>query len=335
MRRKRCGRGFVYYLPSGERVRDAVVLARARSLAIPPAWREVWVCIDAGGHLQATGRDARGRKQYRYHPEWRQVRDADKFARMAAFGAALPRLRRRVARDLARPGLGRRRVLATVVRLLEATLMRVGNEEYARANRSYGLTTLRDRHVALTRDAIRIECRGKHGIVQRARVDDARLAAIVRRCRELPGQTLFQYLDEAGERHAVDSGDVNDYLREAMGEGFTAKDFRTWFASLEALERLDGHRPASVTEGRRMVAEVVREVAGRLGNTPAICRKCYVHPAVIEAYLDGRLAEAETRVRPERRLLELLTDAGTVSVAASLPRAPRQKGAPGSRPGAG
>ena len=304
--RRRCGRGFAYYLPTGEPVRAADTLRRIRALAIPPAYREVWICCDPAGHLQATGRDARGRKQYRYHARWRTVRDADKFGRLASFGAALPRLRRRVARDLRRPGLPRERVLATVVRLLETTLLRVGNEEYARANDSYGLTTLRNRHVAVTRDAIRLEFRGKHGVRQRARVSDARLASVVRRCRELPGQVLFQYVDAAGECRSVGSGDVNAYLREATGSDFTAKDFRTWFGSLAALDRLRGRCPASPAQARRIVAEVVREVAQLLGNTPAICRKCYVHPAIVEAFLEGRLAQWPGRLRGERGLLALV-----------------------------
>jgi len=321
IRRRRCGQGFAYYLPSGGRVDDAGMLARIRSLAIPPAYREVWICCDPAGHLQATGRDARGRKQYRYHPEWRVVRDADKFARMAGFGAALPRVRRRVTRDLRQPGLPRTRVLAAVVRLLETTLMRVGNQEYLRTNRSYGLTTLRNRHVDIARDALRIEFRGKHGVVQRARVSDAQLAAVVRRCRDLPGQVLFQYLDADGERHAVGSSDVNDYLRQATGSDFTAKDFRTWFGSLSALERLSGREPGSPAQAQRCVAEVVREVAQQLGNTPAICRKCYVHPAVIEAFLDGELVRRDIRVRGERRLLEVLD-----SRAAALPEGTPQAG---------
>ena len=285
IRRRRCGGGFAYYLPSGGAVHDAATLGRIRALAIPPAYREVWICCDAAGHLQATGRDARGRKQYRYHPQWRVVRDTDKFARMAAFGAALPRLRRRVTRDLRQPGLPRTRVLAAVARLLETTLMRVGNEEYLRSNQSYGLTTLRNHHVDIARDALCIEFRGKHGVLQRARVSDAQLAAVVRRCRDLPGQALFQYVDAEGERHAVGSSDVNDYLRRAMGSDFTAKDFRTWFGSLAALERLSGRTPGPPAQAQRSVVEVLREVAQQLGNTPAICRKCYVHPAVIEAFI--------------------------------------------------
>lgn len=305
IRRRRCGSGFAYLLPDGSPVRDPETLARIRALAIPPAYRDVWICRDAAGHLQATGRDARGRKQYRYHPQWRAERDADKYDRMIAFGQALPRLRRRVSRDLARPGLPREKVLATVVRLLEATLIRVGNEEYARANRSYGLTTLRTRHVKVERDAIRFEFRGKRGVMHRVQVQDARLAGVLRGCLHLPGQELFQYVDGEGTRHAVTSSDVNDYLHHAMGAEFTAKDFRTWFGSLAALECLVGRCPASVTEGRREVMEALRAVARRLRNTPAICRKCYVHPGVIEAYQGGALAGAGG-ARMERQLLELL-----------------------------
>jgi DNA topoisomerase-1 len=249
----------------------------------------VWICLSAQGHLQATGKDARGRKQYRYHPQWRVHRDGTKFDRMLEFGRALPRIRKRVAKDLRSRGLPREKVLATIVRLLECTLIRVGNEEYARSNGSFGLTTLRDRHVDVKRGALVLEFRGKSGIAQRARVTDRAVARIVRDCRDIPGQELFQWIDEAGERRPIDSSDVNDYLRDASGGPFTAKDFRTWFATLEALQLLRKQRAGTSGEARKQVLEAVKEVAEKLGNTPAICRKCYIHPAVLSSHEAGQL----------------------------------------------
>lgn len=290
IRRVRRGRGFAYLAPGGRRITDPATLARIRRLAVPPAYRDVWICLDSRGHLQATGRDARGRKQYRYHREWRESRDAAKFDRMLEFAHALPRIRRRVAHDLGKHGLPRERVLATVVKLLESTLVRVGNEEYARTNGSYGLTTLRNRHVRVRGAELRFEFRAKSGIRRKVQVHDPKLAAIVRRCADIPGQELFQWVDEAGERHPIDSTSVNEYLREASGGPFTAKDFRTWFATLEALERLRGRAPDSARAAKREVSAVLGEVSARLGNTPTICRKCYVHPEVLLAYGDGRLA---------------------------------------------
>jgi len=291
IRRVRRGRGFVYLTPGGRRIADPEILARIRKLAVPPAYRGVWICTDPRGHLQATGRDARGRKQYRYHPQWRAHRDAAKFDRMLEFARALPRIRRRVAHDLGKRGLPRERVLATVVKLLESTLVRVGNEEYARANGSYGLTTLRNRHVKVRGAELRFEFRAKSGIHREVHVHDPKLAAIVRRCADIPGQELFQWVDEAGERHPIDSTSVNEYLREASGGGpFTAKDYRTWFATLDTLERLRGRAPVSARAMKQEVSAALSEVSARLGNTPTICRKCYVHPEVLAAYGEGRLA---------------------------------------------
>ena len=289
IRRLRRGRNFIYLHPDGTRVSDPAQLARIRSLAIPPAYRDVWICRNPRGHLQATGRDARGRKQYRYHPSWRTHRDAAKFDRMLEFGHRLPRIRRRVAQDLRKSGLPRARVLATVVRLLEFTLVRVGNEEYARANGSFGLTTLRDRHVSVRGDELTFEFRGKSGIAHCVRVSDPALARIVRRCADIPGQELFQWIDSEGRRHRIGSSDVNDYLRDASGGPFTAKDFRTWFATVEALQALRRRPARNQGEVKRELAATIAAVARRLGNTPTICRKCYIHPEVLAAYADGRL----------------------------------------------
>ena len=286
----RRGHNFLYCHPDGRKVSDPAQLARIRSLAIPPAYRHVWICCNPQGHLQATGRDARGRKQYRYHPGWRTHRDAAKFDRMLEFGRSLPRIRRRVAQDLRKPGLPRERVLATLVRLLESTLVRVGNEEYARANGSFGLTTLRDRHVNVRGDKLTFEFRGKSGIAQRVSVNDPAVARIVRRCADIPGQELFQWMDADGRRHRIGSADVNEYLREASGGPFTAKDFRTWFATVETLQALRKRPVGNKREVKQQLVATLAAVAGRLGNTPAICRKCYIHPEVLTAYADGRLA---------------------------------------------
>jgi DNA topoisomerase-1 len=286
--RRRAGRGFTYLDAAGGRVRDPGTLRRIRGLVIPPAWREVWICASPTGHLQAVGRDARGRKQYRYHPRWRQVRDDTKYKRMLAFAAALPRIRARVAEDLARPGLPREKVLATVLRLLETTLIRVGNEEYVRANKSFGLTTLRTRHVDVAGSEVRFDFRGKGGKTHTVGVRDPRVARIVRRLQDLPGQELFQYVDEDGTRRTIGSADVNTYLHEIAGEDFTAKDFRTWAGTvLAALALAEVRMFATAREARRNVVRAIERVATRLGNTPAICRKSYVHPVVLEAYLDG------------------------------------------------
>ncbi|MBA3689417.1 MAG: DNA topoisomerase IB [Chloroflexi bacterium] len=286
--RRRAGRGFVYLEPDGGRVKDPARLDWIRSLAIPPAWTDVWICTSRRGHLQATGRDARGRKQYRYHPEWRAQRDSVKYDRMIAFGQALPRIRRRVDRDLRRSDLPRERVLAAVVRLLEKTGVRVGNEEYARDNRSYGLTTLRDRHAQVGSRRIRFRFRGKGGKAGEVEVSDARLARVIGRCQDLPGQELFAYLDEADEVRTISSGDVNAYIREISGHDFTAKDFRTWAATVLAAQALAEGRPSDSAAGAKSdVVRAIEHVAEWLGNTPAVSRKSYVHPTVIEAYLDG------------------------------------------------
>jgi DNA topoisomerase-1 len=282
IQRLRHGEGFRYRRPDGRALRDARELQRIRQLAIPPAYEEVWICPLPDGHLQATGRDARGRKQYRYHPGWREARDATKFERMREFGEALPRIRAKVKRDLASPVGSRASVLAALVRLLDTTLVRIGNDEYARTNGSFGLTTLRNRHAAVKGSHLQLRFRGKSGVWHEVALDDPRVARIVRACQAMPGQELFRYQDEAGQSRCVGSADVNDYLRELSGADFTAKDFRTWHASVHALRLLCSlQKPGPVS--RRMANDVLREVAGRLGNTLAVCRKSYVHPALMAA----------------------------------------------------
>ena len=304
IRRERAGSGFRYLGPDGKPVRDPAVLQRITSLAIPPAWTHVWIATDANGHIQATGRDARGRKQYRYHPRWREVRDADKYGRLAAFAAALPTIRERVEHDLRRPGIGREKVLAAVVRLLDETSLRIGNEEYRRQNRSFGLTTLLDRHAHFEGGRVRFEFRGKSGKPASVELHDRRLARIIKQCQEIPGQELFQYIDEQGERHAVQSQDVNAYLREISGGEFTAKDFRTWNGTVLAARYLRLCEPAtSASAGKKQVASAIKSVAADLGNTPAVCRKAYVHPVVVNAYLEGSL-EPEARAAPTDGLTE-------------------------------
>ena len=290
LRRRRYGKRYHYYDIDGERIRDEEDVRRINALAIPPAWQEVWICADRNGHLQATGRDARGRKQYRYHPLWRELRDCSKYGRLLAFGEALPRIRRQAEQHLQLPGLGRDKLLASALTLLDQTLIRVGNRRYAQQNRSYGLTTLRTRHVSLTGSAIRLRFRGKSGVEHQVTLRDARLARIIRRCLELPGQELFQYLDDQGERRSLSSGDINEYLRQLAGADFSAKDYRTWAGSALALALLRGKAPESDTQGRKVLAETVKEVARQLRNTPAVCRSCYIHPLIVEAYLQGRLA---------------------------------------------
>jgi DNA topoisomerase I len=297
--RERSGTAFRYLGPDGRVLRDAEALARIRRLAIPPAWEDVWICAREDGHLQATGRDARGRKQYRYHPRWREVRDETKYGRMLAFAKALPRIRRRVSQDLALPGLPRDKVLATVVRLLETTRIRVGNQEYARANDSFGLTTLRTRQVRINGSTMSFRFRGKSGVQHDVALNDRKLATIVRRMRDLPGYELFQYVDEAGERRAVDSADVNEYLRSAAGEEFTSKDFRTWAGTVLAAQAL--HEC-----GKNQLKHAIARVARQLGNTPAVCRKCYIHPAVIDAYLEDRLTQTMNGGRAELCVRKLL-----------------------------
>ena len=282
--------GFLYFDVDGSPISDDAVIARIRKLAIPPAYVDVWICRDPAGHLQAVGRDARGRKQYRYHPRWRSVRDEGKYTKMTLFGEKLPLIRRHVDRDLAAPGMPKRKVLAAIVRLLESTLARIGNEEYAKNNKSFGLTTLRNRHVRVDGSRIAFDFRAKHGIQQHIELRDRRLASLVSRLRDLPGQDLFQYIDGDGERHAVGSDDVNEYLREITGEDITAKDFRTWAATnLAALALRELHQDGSVLVTKKNINRIVETVAKRLGNTPTICRKCYIHPAIFNGYLDGSL----------------------------------------------
>jgi DNA topoisomerase-1 len=286
--RIKVGRGFAYRNAEGRGVRDRATLERIRSLVIPPAWTKVWIAPKANAHLQATGRDARGRKQYRYHPRWTAVRDETKYSRLPAFARVLPGIRRRVAADLRRTPLSRERVLATVVALLERTLIRVGNDEYARTNGSFGLTTLLDRHVDVRGGRVRFRFRAKSGVMQQIDLNDALLARSVQRCQDLPGQTLFQYLDAAGARRTISSTDVNDYLRDVAGQEFTAKDFRTWAGTVLAASALcTDSELASTTARKRFVSEAVGRVAERLGNTKAVCRRCYIHPAVIEAFVEG------------------------------------------------
>ena len=296
IRRVRRDGRFSYRGPDGKPLRDRATLERIARLAIPPAYEDVWICVDAQGHLQATGRDARGRKQYRYHAMWRQMRDGQKFRRMPDFADALPRLRRRLRADLARPGLPREKVLAVVVSLLDATHARIGNAEYARENGSYGLATLRSRHVQLVPNGrLVLRFRGKGGVPHAVAVDDKRLARLVRHCHELPGQPLFQYVDEAGELHPVDSGQVNQYVKDAMGEDFTAKDFRTWAATLRAVALMRATalpEPPSERACKSCIADAIRTIAAELRNTPAVCRKSYVNPLVFDAWRSGALHRA-------------------------------------------
>ena len=290
--RKLEGDHFVFFNPDGSPLTDETEIARIRKLAIPPAYADVWICKDKNGHLQATGRDARGRKQYRYHPRWRVVRDEAKYGRMLVFGRVLPTIREQVARDLALPGLPRRRVIAAVVRLLEMTMMRIGNEEYARTNKSFGLTTLRNRHTKVKGSHITFDFRGKSGVEHHIDLQDRRLANVVKRCREVPGQDLFQFVDDAGEHHGISSDDVNEYLHEVSGEEISAKDFRTWAGTnlaamaLRELEVFD-----SDAKAKKNVVQAVEHVSKLLGNTPSVCRKCYIHPAIFDGYLDGSLLE--------------------------------------------
>lgn len=306
--RKRSGAGFVYVDPRGRRVRNPDVLLRIRSLVIPPAWRNVWICPDERGHIQAVGRDQRGRKQYRYHARWREARDASKYDKMMTFAQALPRIRARVTRDLARPGLPREKVLAAVVRLLETTLVRVGNDEYADANNSYGLTTLRDRHVKITGPQVRLRFKGKSGVAHDIDFADQRLAKIVRKCQELPGEELLQYLDDDGAVRDVGSGDVNDYLREVSGQEFTAKDFRTWAGTVLAAQALQKFEAVDArTAMKKNIAVAIDAVAKRLGNTRTVCRKCYIHPAIIVCFLNGSLGNglAQHAKKRNRKLSRL------------------------------
>lgn len=320
LKRLKRGKDFRYTTADGVAVRDAETLRRIKSLVIPPAWTDVWISPWPHGHLQATGRDAKGRKQSRYHPRWREVRDETKYERMSKFADALPTIRERVQHDLGLPGLPRKKVLATIVSLMEATLIRVGNEEYARENKSYGLTTMRNKHVEVEGSTITFTFQGKSRVHHTINLQDRRLANIIRRCEEIPGYELFQYLDHDGEPHSIDSSDVNEYLQEISGEHFTAKDFRTWAGSVLACMTLKELGPyETVTQAKKNVVEAIKSVAEKLGNTPSVCRKCYVHPAVLEAYLGGTsVAEAKEILeeeieehttalkQEERALLELL-----------------------------
>ena len=301
--RHRAGTGFTYRTPSGTRIADPRVLKRIRSLAVPPAWTHVWICPRADGHIQATGRDARGRKQYRYHPDFREIREGTKFEHVAAFAAALPRIRAAVARHMALRGLPREKVLATIVHLLETTLIRVGNSDYAKQNNSYGLTTLRDPHVKVNGSELRFQFKGKGGKLWRLQLRDRRVARIIRTCQELPGQQLFQYLDGSGERQGVTSSDVNAYLREITGRDITAKDFRTWAGTvLAALALHEFGAIDSQAGAKRNIRAAIEKVAARLGNTPTICRKCYVHPEVLNSYMSGELLlEIKGQVEAELR----------------------------------
>ena len=293
--------GFHYFAPSGRRIRRPSELRRIAALAVPPAWTDVWICPDPAGHIQATGRDARGRKQYRYHPRWRAMRDGHKFDRMLEFGAALPQIRARTRADLARAGLPRVKVLATVVQLLERSLIRVGNDEYARQNDSFGLTTLRDKHVAVNGSKVAFEFKGKSGVRHRVDVRDPRLASIVKQCRDLPGYDLFQYVDESGRRRSIGSADVNAYLRDVAGADFTAKDFRTWAGTSLAVTALRALLPCpSTASAPRRVVQAVEAVAGILGNTKTVCRGSYIHPRVLESYANGSLADTIQRRQGRR-----------------------------------
>jgi DNA topoisomerase-1 len=308
IRREPADDGFRYIDAKGEPVEDEATLKRIKSLAIPPAWTDVWICPQTNGHLQATGRDARGRKQYRYHPKWRSVRDEVKYERMLRFGKALPRIRKEVDRALSLPGLPREKVLATIVYLLEATMMRIGNDEYARENKSYGLTTLRNRHVRIDGSEVEFRFRGKSGVYHDVKVHDRRLARIIQRTRDLPGQDLFQYLDDEGETHTIGSADVNEYLHTITGEDYTAKDFRTWSGTvLAAMALQEFEKVDSDAQAKKNVVRAIESVSEKLGNTPSVCRKCYVHPAVLDSYLDGTMLEG-LRALAEEQLVEELQD---------------------------
>ena len=311
--RERSGKFFRYRNPGGKLVRDAETLRRIKSLVIPPAWTDVWICSDANGHLQATGRDDRRRKQFRYHPRWREIRDETKYARMVAFARALPKIRRRVKKDMALPGMPRNKVLATVVRLLEISLIRVGNDEYARENDSFGLTTMRNRHVDVHGAELRFHFRGKAGKWHDVDIRDRRIAKIVERCQDLPGQELFQFVDDDGGRRDVRSEDVNEYLREISEQDFSAKDFRTWAGTVlaaVALREFAGFE--SQTQAKKNIVAAIETVAGKLGNTPAVCKKCYIHPHVLDSYLEGTLLEALERRSGSKTIRGLPADEAAV-----------------------
>jgi DNA topoisomerase-1 len=297
---------FAYFDTDGERIRDEAEIKRINLLVIPPAYTDVWICADPRGHLQATGRDAKGRKQYRYHPRWREIRDENKYSRMIAFGVALPKVRKQLEVQLSAPGMGRDKVMAAVVSLLDATLIRIGNSQYARDNRSYGLTTLRNKHVDVKGSEILFEFRGKSGVEHQISVKDRRLAKIIKSCMELPGQNLFQYLDDDGQRHTVSSSDINSYLHDLTGADFTAKDYRTWAGSALALATLSKLEYEPEADAKKHIVDMIKAVARQLGNTPAVCRKCYIHPAVLDGFLLGELHKLpRSRQRKGLRLEEV------------------------------
>ncbi len=345
LRRKRNGKGFRYLDAKGAAVRDADEIARLKSLAIPPAYTDVWICPHPNGHIQATGRDEKGRKQYRYHPRFREAREASKFHRIMAFAEALPGLRERIDADMGQRGLPREKVLATVVHLLETTLIRVGNDDYARSNKSYGLTTLRDPHVQVAGAEMRFRFKGKSGKEWSVSVRDRRVAKIVKACQDLPGQELFQYLDEAGERRDVTSSDVNAYLREITGEDFTAKDFRTWAGTvLAALALREFESFDSEAKAKKNLRAAIESVSSRLGNTPTICRKCYIHPQILDCYLEGgmllqvkQVVEGELKngigsLRPEEAAVLSLLRGRLERAAEAAAKGPRQTGGRKARP---
>lgn len=325
IRRTRHGGAFRYLSAQGRRVTSADELGRIRSLVIPPAWEDVWISPDARGHLQATGRDARGRKQYRYHPKWREIRDETKYDRMIGFAQALPQIRERTDRDLRKQGVPREKVLGTVVQLLEKTLIRVGNDEYAKQNQSFGLTTLRDGHVDVRGGRVRFAFRGKSGIEHEIDLDDRRLAKIVRACRDIPGYDLFQFYDEDGHRQSVGSADVNAYLKELTGEEYTSKDFRTWAGTVHAAQLLrDATAYESVTEAKRHIVRAVESVAKRLGNTKAVSRKCYIHPAVFDSYMDGSMVKLRAARARRSRAPFALNECEAAVLVLLQGRAPKQ-----------
>ena len=336
IRRRRQGHGFAYFDEHDQRITDETTLARIKTLAIPPAWSVVWICPVANGHIQATGRDARGRKQYRYHHRWRSVRDETKYAHVLEFAAALPAIRRQVEKDLELPGLPRAKVIAAVVRLMELTLARVGNPEYAKQNQSFGITTLRNRHVHISRGRIELDFNAKSNVPHHSIVSDRKLARILKNCRDLPGSELFQYVDEAGNRHSIDSGDLNEYLRRVSGCDISAKDFRTWAATNLALMEFAALADASPSKKNEVL--VIKKVAAQLGNTAAVCRKCYVHPAVINSYRTGRLKLPRMHHIDESRIPEVwMVETRTIrllrrELESAIEPAHRRKGAAARHP---
>jgi DNA topoisomerase I len=335
IRREKRGRSFGYIGPDDKTIRDRKTLERIRALVIPPAWKDVWICSNPNGHLQVTGHDARGRKQYRYHPRWREIRDENKYEKLISFAQSLPRIRRRVAAALRRRGLPREKVLAAVVKLLETTLVRVGNDEYAKSNNSFGLTTMRDRHADVTGSKARLEFKGKSGVNHEIDIRDPQIAKIVGQCQDLPGQELFQYVDAEGAVHDIGSSDVNEYLQEISGKDFTAKDFRTWAGTALAAQALQEFEDFDTkAAAKRNITKAIERVAERLGNTKAVCRKCYIHPAVIDAYMDRSLV-ATLKERTETELRESLSrlPAEEAAVLALLQQRMERQMRAGAKPG--